>query len=30
VDALARIATTPARLQQLLVDNPQRLYRFAG
>ena len=29
VDALARIATTPARLQQLLVDNPQRLYRFA-
>lgn len=30
VDALARIATTPARLTQLLVDNPQRLYRFAG
>lgn len=30
VDALARIAPTPARLQQLLVDNPQRLYRFAG
>lgn len=30
VDALARIAPTPALLAQLLVHNPQRLYRFAN
>ncbi|WP_159912181.1 amidohydrolase [Pantoea sp. 18069] len=28
VDALADIAATPALAQALLVDNPQRLYRF--
>lgn len=28
VDVLARIAPSPAALQRLLVDNPQRLYRF--
>lgn len=28
VDALARIAPTPELLRQLLVDNPQALYRF--
>jgi 2-pyrone-4,6-dicarboxylate lactonase len=28
VDALADIAPTPALMQALLVDNPQRLYRF--
>jgi len=28
VDALARIAPTPALMQQLLVDNPEALYRF--
>jgi 2-pyrone-4,6-dicarboxylate lactonase len=28
VDLLAQIAPTPAALQALLVDNPQRLYRF--
>jgi len=29
VDLLAQIAPSPAALQALLVDNPQRLYRFA-
>lgn len=29
VDALAQIAPEPDLLQQLMVDNPQRLYRFA-
>jgi 2-pyrone-4,6-dicarboxylate lactonase len=29
VDALTDIAPTPAQLQQLLVDNPERLYRFS-
>lgn len=29
VDALSDIAPTPALLQALLVDNPQRLYQFA-
>ncbi len=29
VDLLAQIAPTPALLQALMVDNPQRLYRFA-
>jgi len=29
VDALARIAPTPALLDKLLVQNPQSLYRFA-
>jgi 2-pyrone-4,6-dicarboxylate lactonase len=29
VDLLAQIAPGPAALQALLVDNPQRLYRFA-
>lgn len=29
VDALAQIAPEPALLKQLLVDNPQQLYRFA-
>lgn len=29
VDALARITPTPALLAQLLVHNPQQLYRFA-
>ena len=29
LDALADIAPTPAQLQQLLVDNPERLYRFS-
>ena len=29
VDALARIAPSPTLLEQLLVHNPQRLYRFA-
>jgi 2-pyrone-4,6-dicarboxylate lactonase len=28
LNALAQIAPTPAELQQLLVDNPERLYRF--
>jgi len=28
VDALAQIAPEPALLHQLMVDNPQRLYRF--
>lgn len=28
VDALQRIAPTPALIQRLLVDNPQALYRF--
>ena len=28
VDALARFSPNPAHLQALLVDNPQRLYRF--
>lgn len=28
VDALADIASTPALMQALLVDNPQRLYQF--
>lgn len=28
VDSLAQFSTDPARLQALLVDNPQRLYRF--
>ena len=28
VDILAQIAPTPAALRALLVDNPQRLYRF--
>ena len=30
VDLIERIAPTPAARQALLVDNPQRLYRFAG
>lgn len=30
VDALARIAPTPALLAQLLVDNPQDFYRFVS
>lgn len=30
VDALAEIAPSAAELQALLVDNPQRLYRFGG
>jgi 2-pyrone-4,6-dicarboxylate lactonase len=30
VDALARIAPTPALLQALLVDNPRRFYGFGG
>ena len=30
VDLLAGIAPTPAARQALLVDNPQRLYRFTG
>ena len=30
VDLLARIAPTAAQRQALLVDNPQRLYRFAS
>lgn len=30
VDALARIATTPARLAQLMVTNPQHLYGFTA
>ena len=30
VSALAQIAPEPALLQQLMVDNPQRLYRFAA
>jgi 2-pyrone-4,6-dicarboxylate lactonase len=29
VDALSGIAPTPELLQKLLVDNPQRLYRFS-
>ena len=29
VDALADIAPSPSLLQQLLVDNPERLYRFS-
>lgn len=29
VDALAQFSPNPAHLQALLVDNPQRLYRFA-
>jgi 2-pyrone-4,6-dicarboxylate lactonase len=28
VDLLAEIAPSPAQRQALLVDNPQRLYRF--
>jgi len=30
VDLLSAIAPTPALLQALMVDNPQRLYRFAS
>ncbi len=30
VDLIERIAPTPEARQALLVDNPQRLYRFAG
>ncbi|NMM78722.1 amidohydrolase [Acidovorax sp. SRB_24] len=30
VDSLAAIAPTPAALQALLVDNPQKLYRFGA
>jgi 2-pyrone-4,6-dicarboxylate lactonase len=30
VDALARIATTPERLAQLMVTNPQQLYGFTA
>ena len=30
VDSLAAIAPTPAELQALLVDNPQKLYRFGA
>jgi 2-pyrone-4,6-dicarboxylate lactonase len=29
VDALTDIAPTPDQMQQLLVDNPERLYRFS-
>ena len=29
VDLIAEIAPTPAARQALLVDNPQRLYKFA-
>ena len=29
VDILAEIAPSPAALQALMVDNPQRLYKFA-
>jgi 2-pyrone-4,6-dicarboxylate lactonase len=29
VNALAQIAPEPALLQQLMVDNPQKLYRFS-
>jgi 2-pyrone-4,6-dicarboxylate lactonase len=30
VNALAQIAPEPALLQQLMVDNPQKLYRFSA
>ena len=30
VDLIAKIAPTPALQQALMVDNPQRLYRFAA
>jgi hypothetical protein len=29
-DALARIATTPERLAQLMVTNPEQLYGFTA
>jgi 2-pyrone-4,6-dicarboxylate lactonase len=30
IDILAEIAPSPAALQALMVDNPQRLYKFAA